>query len=337
LEPLTISALAEALSVELGSTHLNTDDIIDEAAILDGCGSLIRLSSPDNVVELAHFTVKEFLISIKSRGKVDLLLYDVEEQAAGLRMALVCLTHCSFDNFSHDHILDTVEQKAESQRHPFRSYAASCWYDHARQQLGNAEVMILAKNLLRPSKSANFVSWAAQFIIKSGAFAGQLVEDPLLCINSTTILHWASFLLLPELCQWLLAEGLHVNRPSQIGRPLHSAVCQDWASTTGWRGLVLATDRRDYRLEVVATLHNGGAHVNAIANMNGLSADDYSQPNEPSVPDVNREDKFINVNEISPLPLSWKNHMLSVFRFLLQAGAVCDAKLLRFFVETATS
>src|SRR2546421_700386 len=65
-EPLTLSSLAEALSVELGAKHLNLDNIDDEAAILEGCGSLVRVSTPEKVVELAHFTVQECLTSMKA-------------------------------------------------------------------------------------------------------------------------------------------------------------------------------------------------------------------------------------------------------------------------------
>ena len=112
---------------------------------------------------------------------------------------MICLTRC-LDNFSTGKILSEDELDAESQSYPFRPYAVSFWFDHARRYLHNPEVMALAKQLFRPSKSTNFVSWAVRFVATSGAFARRLEEDPL-CIRDTMTLHWAGLLLLPEWCQ----------------------------------------------------------------------------------------------------------------------------------------
>lgn len=331
IEPLTLSSLAEALSVELGAKHLNLDDIDDEAAILDGCGSLVRVSMPEKVVELAHFTVQEFLTSIKARGGAQFLRYHVDEDLADLYMAKICLTHCCVDNFAGEGILSKEELAAESRKYPFRPYAVSFWFDHARRHLCNPEVMALAKQFFQPSKSTSFLSWAVRFITESGAFATELEEDPLLCIGNTTTLDWACFLLLPELCQWLIEEERQdPNRPGELGRPLHSAICHEWISKARWRGLTIAPTQRDYRLEVVKLLHKSKADVNALTDMTWLGGENL-ELDDPSLRSEDPENDIFTLREISPLSLSVGTVTSNVFRYLLEAGAISDAKCLYYF------
>lgn len=58
---LTVEALCEAVSVDLGSTRRNPEAISDDYEILRRCSSLVRRSEDGERLELAHFTVKEFL------------------------------------------------------------------------------------------------------------------------------------------------------------------------------------------------------------------------------------------------------------------------------------
>ena len=64
VSPLPLSALSEALSVDIGDTTLDRNAIIDREAILQWCGSLVRQSPGADTLELAHYRVKEFLESI---------------------------------------------------------------------------------------------------------------------------------------------------------------------------------------------------------------------------------------------------------------------------------
>jgi ankyrin repeat protein len=330
MQSLTLSALAEAISIEVGAQHLNTDDIVDEAAILDGCGSLIRVSAPGNVVELAHFTVQEFLTTIKLRGGAQFKKYHVDEELAHLHMATICLTHCCLDNFGTRNISSEEELDSESRQYPLRQYAVSSWFDHARRHLHDPQVMALARQLFQPSKSTNFISWVVRFVTRSGAFAPRLEDDPLLCIRNMTTLHWASFLLLPELCQCLIEEGQDANRPGELGRPLHAAVCHGWISKAQWRGLVLARAARDYQLQVVEILHSGKADLNALADMTGLSGD-YVELDDASLRREDPESHVFTLREMSPLSLSIIIGTSSVFRYLLKAGVVANAKCLEHF------
>jgi hypothetical protein len=62
---ITLPALAQAISVEDEHTLLEKNAIPDERDIIEWCSSLVRKKSEKNVLELSHFTVKEFLLSGK--------------------------------------------------------------------------------------------------------------------------------------------------------------------------------------------------------------------------------------------------------------------------------
>jgi hypothetical protein len=134
----------------MGAQHLNTDDMVDTAAILDGCGSLIRVSAPGNVVELAHFTVQEFLTTIKLRAGAEFQKYHVDEELPLLHMAMACLTLCCLDNFDTENVLSEEELNTESRKYPLRQYAVSSWFDHARPNLHDPRVMALARQPFQP-------------------------------------------------------------------------------------------------------------------------------------------------------------------------------------------
>ena len=60
-EELSVAALCEAVSVKPGIKYLTRQEIRGEEEILRCCGSLVRKSMSGSSLELAHFTVKEYL------------------------------------------------------------------------------------------------------------------------------------------------------------------------------------------------------------------------------------------------------------------------------------
>ena len=57
----TTEALCEAVSIDFGDTRRNLEAIPEEYDILYWCSSLVRKSADGTRIELAHFTVQEFL------------------------------------------------------------------------------------------------------------------------------------------------------------------------------------------------------------------------------------------------------------------------------------
>ena len=100
LLPLTIDALSELLSIEVGDLRLNSEVIPDEFEILHWCSSLVRKSVNGQHLELAHFTVKEFLMQLCRDKNNEFQPYGTEMEAADIEMAEMCLTYLNFEDFN---------------------------------------------------------------------------------------------------------------------------------------------------------------------------------------------------------------------------------------------
>ena len=62
--PLNPDELSEAVSFHVDDTSLDREAIVDPVSVLNLCGSLIRKTPGSETLELAHYTVKEFLEQI---------------------------------------------------------------------------------------------------------------------------------------------------------------------------------------------------------------------------------------------------------------------------------
>ena len=72
---LNVRQLCEAITINEGSTVLDTEDLVDVQDILINCSSLVSLSADGTTVEFAHFTVGEYLRGIDPGRKPHLVRY----------------------------------------------------------------------------------------------------------------------------------------------------------------------------------------------------------------------------------------------------------------------
>jgi len=87
-EPLTLSALAEAVSIEPDGT-VNND--IDDSYIRDLCHNFL-IEGPDNLLGFAHESARLFLEAMRVRGEHrDVVLDDFSDRFNHLEMARICL------------------------------------------------------------------------------------------------------------------------------------------------------------------------------------------------------------------------------------------------------
>lgn len=228
----TVEALCEAVSIDLGSTRRNAEAISDDSEILRGCSSLVRRSQNGDRLELAHFTVKEFLQQIDPERDPSIAPYRYDFINNELIIAKVCLTYLMFDDFGRGGLFKEQVSELRFQEYPFREYALVRWW-HGENLVedfsSDPEVFALLQRLFNPSKPNNLVSWAQDLIFWWKDYRS-LFDNEVDIINSglaeATPLHYAAILGLAEVCGWLIGSGCDVNRNSKFGTPLHCALLE---------------------------------------------------------------------------------------------------------------
>ena len=226
LDHLPDEALCEAVSISMGDTRRDTDKISDEYEMLRRCSSLVRKGADDGSLELAHFTVEEFLLQLGDEESGEFASYRVGFEYVESEVAKVCLTYLNFRDFNHAvHIGEAVSER-RLKEYPLRFYAVIDWVNYAQPRLADQELLSLAKQLLSPSKPGTLLSWFQDYIY----LCTDHEQDQLLLETihrgtaEASALHFASILSLPEVCSWLIDSGdCDLNQTSVFGTPLQSA------------------------------------------------------------------------------------------------------------------
>ena len=263
-EPLSLSQLAEIISVEESDQRLDPEMIVDRSAIIKWCSSLLRLNdrgfrtaNVDSVVEFSHFTVKEYLTSIGPES--DFQVYSLAfEDSIHSELAKKCLRYLCLENFASSFPRNVTEANELKEKHPFQDYAI-LWPGH-RKGVTDKDLSNLSRKLFDPSKSHNFMCWA-QALASSHYCRGD-TDFPDVYADSST-LHWACMMADPELCRYLIELMKDVNKPSKLGTPLQCAVLGTAAISWGYiYSCLQGTDSE--RAEVIDILLTGGAELHTI-------------------------------------------------------------------------
>jgi hypothetical protein len=137
--PLRVEELAEVLALDVtagGIPTFNADWRWEdhEAAVLSACSSLVSVINDDGsqVVQFAHFSVKEFLTSDRLTSMKDVSHFNIANEPSHVILAQACfgVLLCLDDHTSEDSVKDI----------PFYKYASSNWAEHA--MVGNVELQI---------------------------------------------------------------------------------------------------------------------------------------------------------------------------------------------------
>src|SRR5262249_47412775 len=85
-------------------------------------------SGVGELVQLAHYTVKEFLTSVPD-PRPEISFFALEDYSSHYEIASACLTYLQFKHFTADRRLGRPE--IEGGKFPFYDYAARFWHSHA--------------------------------------------------------------------------------------------------------------------------------------------------------------------------------------------------------------
>lgn len=220
--PLSTEELLEAIAINLNDKTLSQDSMASEIHILKWCSSLVRSTGQpgETQIELAHFTVKEFLlVKVKPQSDDVYAEYRIFKEWHYSHLAKICLTYLLFDDFKKLGICNTQEAVDErDEKHPFCWYASEHFYGYAIAHQDDESLLHLLKVLFDPTKTNNFLCWSQQ-LMSGHRFENEKIE----CIWDATPLHFAALLSLDRVCVWLAENSafrVNVNKFSSIGTPL---------------------------------------------------------------------------------------------------------------------
>lgn len=122
--PLTTLELRTALTIQLGQSDLNEEDLYDLEDLISSCAGLITIGSDGakEVVQLAHYTMQEYFTRHQAA------FFPEADESITAR----CLTYLSYDIFRQGMCSNDAEFEARLCQYPLYSYAAQNWGHHAR-------------------------------------------------------------------------------------------------------------------------------------------------------------------------------------------------------------
>lgn len=114
---LTIGGLRVAVSIREGATDANDEDMPDEVMVVEVCAGLVVVNERTNTVQLAHYSVQEYLESTTVTDNAD------------LEVTMACLTFLSFRAFHHPcQTSEDIELRVQDSL--FLRYASVYLYTH---------------------------------------------------------------------------------------------------------------------------------------------------------------------------------------------------------------
>lgn len=231
-DSLTTTQLLQALAVQNGDTVFDSSAVTTEEELLHWCSSLVRKNRSSGTLELAHFTVEEFLITIDPIAKPCFSSYRLSGDHTLLAEACVAFLKCkSFDGQpvssvspeSWERIRDVEFQDAWelfAERFEFIQYACNNWLFHLLR-CKSAAIKEAVIDLFVSQDSLTFRLWTFVYItwLRDGEMGtyNQELPDP-------SPLHWAACLGLDSVCEKLIKSGMDINKESKFGRPLNCAI-----------------------------------------------------------------------------------------------------------------
>ena len=229
---LTIPQLIEAIATDEDENCLNEYALIDEEDIFRYCSSLVRKAADEDCVELAHFTVEEFLKAIDPSKTPRLTRFAHLKETSDAVLGQTCLTYLTYDDFAKA----KIQEMFWISRNPFWTYAATQWHEHVAKERDNKAIQDLMRRFFHYSISPQFVVWNRYTWLHSNNMLQhtetenkeeiyrQWKSTRFAYVDSVIPLHQAAYLALEEWTQWLVLEGSDPNKTSIMGTPLECAL-----------------------------------------------------------------------------------------------------------------
>jgi ankyrin repeat protein len=280
VDPIPTDQLLQALAVREGEELFDPSAMTTEEELLHLCSSLVRRNGTSGQLELAHFTVKEFLQSIELKKKPIFRKYWLSGDHTVLAKACLGFLRCrKFGELPAPKAETTSNEFWDqwlgiSRAYSFVNYCCRHWTHHVHESKWD-KVEIHVWKVFDSIDVLNFWTSGWKRICLSMNETWSHYEQHLV----PTSLHWAAIFALDKLCPKLIADGLDVSQPSAMGTPLHCTILAEQApesitrtseSINELQGLSeLDSWRLDARESVLQQLIDAGANVEALRRCEG--------------------------------------------------------------------
>lgn len=240
-------ALCEAISIPEDEDLVDKELLVEPDWISRKCSSLIRLAGEEYdrpCFQFAHFTVKEYLRSIKSQSPRSLFRFSEDLASQHLiRTSLRFLTFPIFDRRPTTALSEMQRMAERNDQHPFYPVASANvsrssstgWEDGLDKQvpllLEDEAMMCYTRVLFHPGKTGIFLSWVLQAIwSRCDNISKNISNEEMFCsliglllAPEFTSLHMAAMMALPSVCAHLIGIAkVDPNVCCRIGTPLHA-------------------------------------------------------------------------------------------------------------------
>lgn len=213
---LTTEMLLQALAIRDGEEFFEQSSMASEEEVFHWCSSLVRRST-SGYLELAHFTVKEFLQTIDPVQNPHFRQYCLSGDHTILAKACLNFIQCpQFAGFSP--IMMDYDGGECTSTYKSISYACERWPYHVHNSRwddiqANVNRIFDMEHTFMPS------IWA-DFRMPRDHFISEYLAHP----QSPSPLHWAAFFGLDKFCATLLLRGMNPSQQSSMGTPLICAM-----------------------------------------------------------------------------------------------------------------
>jgi ankyrin repeat protein len=240
-KPLDLSELVEGIAITSDTKTLDdvqANSLREKSYVFELCGSLVRESQATSKIDLAHYSVYQFLQSPKIEGNRENELY-LDKSEGNIELLTACIQYLTIENVSAGGIAEEVEAALEDDdlyispevfaNTPFLQHAVSNWPAYT-SRLSDTELKDIWTSVFLPffePSSNHFKFW----VRKARYLHGYYKYPP-----GITPLHVAAAHGLPNLARILL-EDSHLSKATwQISKakvgsrtPLHMAIenCQN--------------------------------------------------------------------------------------------------------------
>ncbi|KAL8647244.1 MAG: hypothetical protein Q9226_006514 [Calogaya cf. arnoldii] len=337
---LKLDELAECIGIELEEDNEAMD--FDSAEtnpenLLKRCSSLVTVSD-DGRVSLAHFTVKEFLVSETTRNELKAFYVGGEE--VEIELAQTCLTYLCYNDFVAGSITDEEAFEETISKYRFLEYASTAWGVHAHLSKNKEhDLLDLATKLLKsPSEGrGNYEFWLQVYQKSKGTHHAHLSEfKPLFFAASFGLPNTLKELLEDEeendLSSWTETEG----------DPIREAVAQGHAEvvkvliehyevsdeTKLSQYLYIASSKG--HAEIVGFLLDKGVNVDAVGGKQGTALQIAALEGHKDIAQLllskHASTKVVSARFGTPLSAAAEKGHERTFQMLLSAGASINGK-----------